>query len=169
MSILGDIFSLGVSAFTGGATGLIGMGVKALFSWLGEREKRNQRAAEMAHEIALITARQGMEQAQADADYRKEVEITAREKQAGAERTRQASYMFANFKGSISKTVAGMLSLFRPAMTAALLLAFFYMVFKVMNGTTFPINDVTLGLVYLTSTAVTWWFGDRPPQSRARD
>lgn len=164
--MLEALLGMGVSALGGGVTGLLGAGVKMLFSWLGDREKRAMRREEMEHERTLRKMDLEAGDKIAERDYRREVEVAAEE-------TRQASYGFANVTGPVWKAVSSIVSLMRPAITIYLLVAFSFLGWTLLRGAPIPyvdtpkfVNEVVNGLVYLTVTAVTWWFGDRPPQAR---
>jgi hypothetical protein len=161
MDFLGDILSLGGAALTGGMTGLIGVGLKALFGWLGEREKARQQKIQNDHELALL-----------DRQLAARGQELESERQIAAEGTRQASYDYANVRQEVYKWVASLVTLMRPAITLYLLIVTTIIAFELMGGKAIPyvdaktiLKEYSTMLVYLTSTAVTWWFGDRPPQA----
>lgn len=156
---VGDILGFGASAATGGLFGLLGFGVKALFGWLADREKTKLLKQQNEHELALLR-----EQRETRAQ---ELE---NERQISADELRKSSYDFANVTGQpVWKWVSSVVSLMRPALTLYLLFVASVIVFESISG---PQPDPTtrkeaVGLVLmLTATAVTWWFGDRPPQRR---
>lgn len=154
---LADILGAGASAVSGGLFGLIGFGVKALFGWMAEREKRQLLAQQNEHEINLIREQRAS----------REVE-TENERAIAAEETRRESYNFANVSQPVYTWVASFISMMRPAITLYLLVVASVIVGQQLFGTSpaavkaEAINTV----LFLTCTAVTWWFGDRPPQSR---
>ena len=163
MGWIGDILSLGGAAITGGLTGILGMGVKALFGWLGAREERETLKVKQAHEVRLLELQQAARAAE-----------TENERAIASEATRQASYDFANVSGqSVWKWAASVVTLMRPAITLYLLLVTTWLMWMLLYGGSLPyvdtpglIKEVVTQIVYLTSTAVTWWWGDRPPQTR---
>jgi hypothetical protein len=162
MDFLGDLLSLGGAAVTGGLTGVLGFGVKALFGWLGEREKRASQKMQNEHELALL-----------DKQIQARGQEMEREAEIAAETTRQSSYEYANVRQEVYRWVASLVTLMRPAITLYLLVATSYIGWRLLKGTPIPYIDMKLlskevvtTVVYLTATSVTWWFGDRPPQQR---
>lgn len=156
---LGDILGMGASAVSGGLFGLIGFGVKALFGWMADREKRQLVAQQNAHELALIREQRAS----------REVE-TENERLIAAEDTRRESYGFANVTGQpVYKWVASFVSMMRPAITLYLLVVASIIVGQQIFGQApDPAiqKEAVATVLFLTCTAVTWWFGDRPPQCR---
>lgn len=157
-----DIVGGGLAAISGGLTGVLGFGLKALFGWLGEKEKRATLRQTQDHEYRL-----------------QQLNIQARgqelesERAIAAEETRRASYDYAPVRQEVWKWVASLISLMRPAITLYLLIVATAFGWTLLYGVPLPyidtsgfIREIASATVYLTSTAVTWWFGDRPPQKR---
>lgn len=162
MDFLGDLLALGGAAVTGGLTGVIGFGIKGLLAWLGAREERTRLKMQQDHELALL-----------DRQLQARAAETEHEREIAAEETRQASYSFANVAQPVWKWAASIISLMRPAITLYLLIATTALAWAVMFGKPLPyvdspaiVKEIVTTVVYLTATAVTWWFGDRPPQRR---
>lgn len=130
--------SSGVGAITGG-----------IFGWLNRREDRKARQADQEYEIKRIGV-------QSNAD------VTASEAKA-----------FTESQKTISKFADAVKSAVRPVITGALL----YMVWGILQAleeitggiASLPATeaaalyrDITLNIISLTATAVSWWFASRP-------
>lgn len=159
-----DIFGLGASALTGGITGLIGVFGKGLFAWLGAKVEMQKMKMQQDHEARLLDL-----QLQARrAEWEHESDIAAEE-------TRRASYSYADISGQpLWKWAASVVTLVRPLLTLMLLGATFAIAYTLFwKGAAIPyintavtMQEVVATILYLTTTACTWWFGDRPPQKR---
>lgn len=130
--------SSGVGAITGG-----------IFGWLNRREDRKARQADQEHERAMVGLK-------ANADT-----------QASEARAFEVS------QKTISRVGDAIKSAVRPVITGALL----YMTWGILQeleGLTGGISslpadravalyrDITLNIISLTATAVSWWFASRP-------
>lgn len=130
--------SSGVGAITGG-----------IFGWLNRREDRKARQADQEHERSMVGLK-------ANADT-----------QASEARAFEAS------QKTISKVGDAIKSAVRPVITGALL----YMTWGILQElesltggiSSLPpdqavalYRDITLNIISLTATAVSWWFASRP-------
>lgn len=85
LSVLGSVFS-------GGVTGLLGVGVQRLFDWLHAKEQLKQQEARQAHEVAMLRANAEV-MAQEWAARTRVAEVEAAGKEAvGAEASFAASF-----------------------------------------------------------------------------
>ena len=127
----------------------LGAIVGGVFGWLNRREDRKARRADQEYELKRISS-------QSNADVK------------GSE-----ARAFTESQKTISKFADAVKSAVRPVITGALL----YMVWGIlqelerMTGgiTSLPATeaaalyrDITLNIISLTATAVSWWFASRP-------
>jgi len=127
----------------------VGAIVGGMFGWLNRREDRKARQADQEYELKRISS-------QSNAD------VTGLEAQA-----------FTESQKTISKFADAVKSAVRPVITGALL----YMVWGILQElerltggiTSLPATeaaalyrDITLNIISLTATAVSWWFASRP-------
>jgi len=137
--------SSGLGAITGG-----------FFGWLNRKEDRKVRQADQEYEIKRINAQSG-------------ADTTAGEVQA-----------FVESQKTISKFADAVKSAVRPVITGALL----YMVWGILQELeritggigSLPAEqaaalyrDITLNIISLTATAVSWWFASRPSAITKKD
>ena len=130
--------SSGVGAITGG-----------IFGWLNRREDRKMRQADQEFELKRLTA-----QSQAD--------VQSSEARAFEESQKTTSAIGGAIKSAV-----------RPVITGALLYMTYgiLMELETMTGglSSLPADqtaklyrDITLNIISLTATAVSWWFASRP-------
>ncbi len=148
---------------SGGATGILGSVVGGAFKWLDRREERREAADRRAHELRL----QELQMRVRDAETENELAVVAAE----ASRDRlMASYAHDSASGRVPPWVASALRFVRPALTFGLvgLTAAIYFamdVDAVVDGVALKAYIVN-AVVYTTSAAVLWWFGDRAREMR---
>lgn len=148
---------------SGGATGIIGSVVGGIFKFMERREDRAQTALTHAHELEL----QKLQIAARDAETENELAI------ANAQTSREqllASYAHDQSAGTGYNWVSAVLRLVRPVLTFALigLTAAIYFQLNtdaVIEGLAMKAYIINT-IVYTTSAAVLWWFGDRAMQMR---
>jgi len=138
--------------FGGGATGLLGTFVNRAF---GYAEKQR----DYAHEIKL----QDLAMKQRGMELEKEAEIA---ESAAAATIRSDSYKHDLAAGNTSKWVNNLLRLVRPVLTLFLvgLVAGIWWSLGEENELA---DQIVAGVLYLTTTAITWWFGDRCPTRKS--
>lgn len=130
--------SSGVGAITGG-----------IFGWLNRREDRKARQADQEHERSMVGLK------------------------ADAETQQSEARAFETSQKTISKFGDAVKSMIRPLITGALL----YMTWGILQElesltggiSSLPpeqalalYRDITLNIISLTATAVSWWFASRP-------
>lgn len=145
------------SALFGGATGLLGTVVGKVFGWLELRERRKALVIEQAHELALFDRQAALRQTEMESER-------ALADTAAWQAGRVASYRHDMAAGETYRWVASIIRLTRPALTL-LLLGLTGWVFLRVSDLGIQ-SDIVNQIVFLTSMAVAWWFGDRAPQQR---
>ena len=139
------------SVLSGGITGLLGSvlakGIGLFEAW----QRRQEKALEFEHELKLLDRQAALRQAESESALRiGEAEASAR--------LRQASYQ-ADDGGSSYPWVAAVLRLVRPALTL-MLIGLVGLIFTA-TGDDAQRREILSGVVYMASSAVLWWFGDR--------
>lgn len=143
-----------ISLLSGGATGIIGTLVGRIVGFYENKQK-------FAHELKLLElqARIGAEEA--------ERELAIAEAKAAAD-LRIASYSHDSDTGQGSQWVTNTLRLIRPLLTAVLVLAVIMLWFTAEQFEADIRTQVVVAIIYLATSAVTWWFGDRAPSASRR-
>ena len=152
------MFELFGAVLSGGATGIIGSLVGRVFGWLEKREEAKENAAQRAHELDLqklnIQARAAEtenELAILDAESRRDQLLASFQH----DRSDNTSTWVNNVKAMV-----------RPTLTFALIVLTAILYFS-LNDNAEPVEVVKIKayivntIVYTTSAAVLWWFGDR--------
>lgn len=172
---IGEIFA---SSGLGAIVGAVG-------SWLGKREERKARQDEYAHESKMrdmdmqeTKITQAHEMAVAD----KEIQRAETEGQIALEAVEGEGWkesITQGFKQTGVKWVDGIRGLMRPVITVYLLAIASVVAFQLsrlvggldalpMDEVLSMYRHVISQLIFLTATAVTWWFGSRPQSSMGR-
>lgn len=163
MEFLSDIAGVFMTVVSGGATGLLGSVVSGLFKWLDRKAEAQQRKADRDHEYRM----QELQIKARSAETEQELAII------GAETSREqltASYKHDSSVGQSYRWVAAVLRLVRPVLTFVLIGLTAWLYHKL--GTDAVIDGIAIKgyivqtIVYTTSAAVLWWFGDRAMQIR---
>jgi hypothetical protein len=172
-----------LGAGSGILTGLLGTGMQALFKWLGDRQR-------FAHDLAMrridIEAMQtehtlrlketeaqfaGQEKI-ARVDLEKAEAIAGAEIRAASYANDRASYYDRGMTGWVAAVMAivdAFRGFMRPGITAYLLIVTSVIAFglhQTLEGAIAqnPVDlykQVIMSVLFLTETAVTWWFGSR--------
>ena len=139
------------SVLTGGATGIIGSLIGKGFDVFNAVQKRKDRVLDYEHELKLIELQRSGKQA----EWESERAIVDAEISGSL---REASYAHDVAGGRPHRWIISTLRLVRPVLTALLivLVAVFY--FNADAGTQ---AGITESVLYMASSAVLWWFGDR--------
>ena len=151
------MFGVISSVLTGGATGLIGSLLSKGIGIFEAGQKRKDKALEYEQELKLLDRQAVLKTAESE----NELAITAA--QTSAE-LRTASYAHDAGMGKPHRWVVDVLRLVRPVLTGFLLI--------LVGGIYFTTNDFAMkagvidSILFMTSSAVTWWFGDRSLQSK---
>lgn len=172
MSWIADVVT---TALSGGVTGVLGVALSGFFTW---KEKANERA----HELAL--GEQDLKERRLEGELlHKQIEIEANaqvrqaEAQAFAEsfNADQARYSIGDTSGANKALifVDVVRGLIRPCLTLYLVVILTVLAYQLitalgglnevlstMDGQSL-LTDIVQAMVYLTVTAVTWWFGTR--------
>ena len=166
---IGEIFA---SSGLGAIVGAVG-------SWLGKREERKARQDEYAHESKmrdLDMQETQMTQAHEMAIADKEIQRAETEGQIDLDKIEASGWkesITQGFKQTGVKWVDGIRGLMRPLITVYLLAiasVVTYQLSRLVGGLeALPMDEVLdmyrhviSQLIFLTATAVTWWFGSRP-------
>lgn len=154
---MAGIISLIAGAFTGGGFSLITKGLDMFDRRLRDKQDLRSRELDYAHELVLLSKRSEL----AAAERESELEIAVIDGQAA---TLSASYAHDASYGPTSQTVSNILRFFRPALTLLLLIVSVLGVHKLIasgNADAALIATSVDSLLYLTTLAISWWFGDR--------
>ena len=147
------MFDMIASVLTGGATGIVGSLIGTVGRYFETRQKLKQMSLEFDQEYKLqqlqITSRR--EELESE-------EAIARMKTNADMKT--ASYAHDASYGIASVAVASILRFVRPVLTFVLL-AFVVYIFWQANDDAALVYDLSNQIMFLTTTAVAWWFGDR--------
>ena len=147
------MFDIIASVLTGGATGIIG----SLIGTVGRFFEKKQQLKEMTLQF--------------DQEYKlQELQISSRREEAESERAiaelqaeseiKTASYAHDASYGITTLTIASILRFVRPVLTF-LLLAFTVYIFWQVSENPSIVHELSNQIMFLTTTAVAWWFGDR--------
>ena len=140
-----------MTVFTGGATGLIGSIIGKAFSfmdfWVDEKKANNEH--DRTIQLLELQNKLGAQ------ENERELEIV-KTKAAGDART--ASYNHDISLGLCSVWVTDVLRLVRPILTFALIGITLVLYLKANPGGR---DAIEISVIYLTSSATLWWFGDR--------
>lgn len=178
-----------LGAGSGILTGLFGTGLQALFKWLGDKQRFAHDLAMRKMDIEAMTAEHALRLKETEAEYAGRVQVAKvdldkEEARADAD-IRSASY--GNDKATYYDTKAKgwvgiMLALvdafrgfMRPGLTAYLVVCttiIAYMLHEVVANSVAMspeeiYKQVVMSILFLTETAVTWWFGSRALQRKA--
>lgn len=141
-----------LTVLTGGATGLLGSIFGKLFSfadaWIAEKKadadhKRTIEMHKLQHDLRA-------------AELETEREIVL--EQASAD-LRRASYSHDQSVGRSSRWVVNILRLVRPTLTAILIALVWYIYIR--SDDLAQQESIIQSVIYMASSAVLWWFGDR--------
>ena len=151
------MFRVRSSVLTGGATGLIGSLLSKAIGIFEASQRRKDKALEYEQELKLLDKQAALKTAETG----NELAIANAETAASL---REASYSHDSSMGKPHRWVVDVLRLVRPVLTAFLLI--------LVGGIYFTTNDFAMkagvidSVLFMTSSAVTWWFGDRSLQSK---
>ena len=147
------MFDVIASVLTGGATGIIGSAIGTVGRFLEKRQELKQMKLEFDQELQLqqlqITARKDeLESEQAIVQTQAESDI------------KTASYSHDASYGVSTPIISSILRFVRPALTFGLLGFSGYIFFSVQEDAN-TVRELSNQIMFLTTTAVAWWFGDR--------
>jgi len=151
------MFGVISSVLTGGATGLIGSLLSKGIGIFEAGQKRKDKALEYEQELKLLDRQAALKTAETE----NELAIANAETAASL---REASYSHDSSMGKPHRWVVDVLRLVRPVLTGFLLI--------LVGGIYFTTDDFAMkagvidSVLFMTSSAVTWWFGDRSLQGK---
>ena len=151
------MFGVISSVLTGGATGLIGSLLSKGIGIFEAGQKRKDKALEYEQELKLLDKQAALRTAETE----NELAIANAETAASL---REASYSHDNSMGKPHRWVVDVLRLVRTVLTGFLLI--------LVGGIYFTTDDFAMkagvidSVLFMTSSAVTWWFGDRSLQGK---
>jgi len=174
MESLMELLGAGASVASGGIFGLIGSGIGVWAKMKQAKADRLWQEKEWAHESLLLDKQ--MQVAQAETEN--EIAITSSKGSwSGLNESIRADMATKPSSGWASDIKA----LFRPFLTTALVGCTMYIIHSLLNGdlrgvisaseTTEILRYAIYSVVFATSAAITWWFGDRaltPPHLKHR-
>tara|TARA_R100001086_G_scaffold101657_1_gene50991 strand:- start:1089 stop:1544 length:456 start_codon:yes stop_codon:yes gene_type:complete len=147
------MFEIIASVLSGGATGIIGSLVGTVGRYVEKRQEIKQMSLEFSQEIKLqelqISARSSeLESEQAIALVKADSDI------------KTASYAHDASYGPTMPVIAAILRFVRPVLTFGLL-GFTVYIFFIVHEDPQVGRELSNQIMFLTTTAVAWWFGDR--------
>mgnify|MGYP000450983426 FL=1 len=146
------MFDLLLGVLTGGATGILGSVLGKLFNfadyWVESKK------ADDEHTRTIEMTRLNHELRSEELENEREIVM---EEQAGKQRN--ASYHHDMSAGLSYPWVAAVLRLIRPALTL-MLICIVWFIYATSNDIGQQ-ETIIHSVIYMTSTAVLWWFGDR--------
>lgn len=193
MEWIGSVFSTGASALSGGILGLAGGLFSRLFDWLTVKEKIKQDKARYAHELSVLQIETNRDVIIAKEEANARREVAESEALGKSYETDRATYLSPQFAQDLPRwgrgIVAGVMAfvdfvrgMTRPGLTLYLcvLTTMIYLQLQAAIAAAGgePITrEMAYGLVrliietvlFLTTTAVCWWFAARAksaPQER---
>jgi len=138
------------SIFAGGATGIFGSFINRIFGFFEKREERK---------FVLQKYKLDAEARTQEHEYHmEEARLEANSKAL------QASYAHDSSIGVASTWVINILRLVRPLLTVFLIILSASVIFHLSTSdqlNSAQANYIIQSILYLTTTAITWWFGDR--------
>jgi len=146
------MFGLISSVLTGGATGLIGSLLNKGIGLFEAAQKRKDRILEFEQELKLLDKQAALRTAETE----NELAIADAETTASL---REASYRHDASLGNPHRWVVDTLRLVRPVLTSFLLIVVL-IIFLTTNDFGMKAGIIE-SVLYMASSAVTWWFGDR--------
>ena len=134
---------------------LVGGSGSALSKWLGMKEKK----LSFEHEIKLLEMQRLANQSETE----NELAITQEQSFASM---REASYNHDMATTQTSLWVNNIIRLVRPVLTLLLILLVWVIWMTIAENNKFLQNQIVDGVLFMSSAALAWWFGDRAPHSK---
>ena len=134
---------------------LVGGSGSALSKWLGMKEKK----LFFEHEIKLLEMQRLANQSETENEL-----AIAREESFAT--MRKSSYEHDMATTQTSLWVNNIIRLVRPALTLLLILLVWVIWMTIAVNNQFLQNQIVDGVLFMSSAALAWWFGDRAPHSK---
>ncbi len=148
-----------LSVLTGGATGILGSVLGKVFSFADFWIEQKKADADHARTIEMTRLQHDLRSEELETE--REIVL---EEQAGKQRA--ASYRHDMSAGVSYPWVAAILRLVRPTLTVGLIALTWYIY---STSDDFAQKEYIIqSVIYMTSTAVLWWFGDRSLKLQGR-
>ncbi|MDH5573262.1 MAG: hypothetical protein OEY89_15985 [Gammaproteobacteria bacterium] len=183
MDILTTLLS---SVFTGGATGLLGLGISAFVKLkeISELNRHKESMAKIDKETMEAEANLAIRKVEIEGDIQQNIETTkaisaALSASYDHDKRAYATGKLGWFGRFMMVLVDFWRGIIRPGLTTYLVVltsVMFYEMLDILNGLEAAFNaDDAIGIVkqivamvlYLTSTCVTWWFGGRQMEKQS--
>lgn len=168
-----------VNTATGGIFGLVGTGISALMKGISDHQTLKHDIAMREMDLKVLETESKLRIKEITAKTEVQVEMADMElEEAAIERDaeiQKASYQAdkATYGGGAVDAIRGLM---RPAITILLVVAAFVVTYQLgdLSNEIQPspeeawrlFSNVVHQLLFLTATAVTWWFGSRPMRSQ---
>ncbi len=147
------MFEVIASVLSGGATGILGSVIGTVGRFLEKKQELRKMEMEFSQELKL-----------------QELQISARSEELESEHAialvqadadiKTASYAHDASYGPVTPIIASVLRFVRPVLTFGLLGFAGYVFISVSENPTI-VRELSNQIMFLTTTAVAWWFGDR--------
>jgi len=160
---MAGIISLIAGALTGGGFSVFTKGLDLFDRHVRHKQDLKKLEMDYAHELVLLSKQNELASAQREYEFE-----TATVN--GQAQTLSASYQHDASYGPISQMVSNILRFFRPVLTLLLLVVSVWGIHRLIasgNADAALISTSVESLLYLTSLAISWWFGDRGFEKRA--
>ncbi len=144
-------------ALTGGGLSLVTKGLDIFDRRIRHRQDLSLRQMEYTHELALLSKQDEWRAAERESEL--EMAVIA-----GQAETLSASYEHDASYGTPSQLASTILRFFRPFLTLTLLAVSVWGIYRLAasgNADAALIAASVESLLYLTTLAIAWWFGDR--------
>ena len=147
------MFDMIASVLTGGATGIVGSLIGTAGRFLEKRQQLKQIKLEFDQELSLQQLQMSARKHELESEHAI-VQVKADSDIKTASYAHDASY------GAASPVIASILRFVRPVLTFGLLGFTGYIFFSVSENPEIS-REISNQIMFLTTTAVAWWFGDR--------
>ena len=147
------MFEVIASVLSGGATGILGSVIGTVGRFLEKKQELRKMEMEFSQELKL-----------------QELQISARSEELESEHAialvqadadiKTASYAHDASYGPTTPVIAAILRFVRPVLTFGLL-GFTVYIFFIVQEDPKIVRELSNQIMFLTTTAVAWWFGDR--------
>lgn len=139
----------------GGLSGILGSAFGQLFSWLERKQQMKLKQLEYDHELRLLDRQSELRMAEREQENE---QALAMAEQDSFTQLRAATYEHDTNIGQAAQWVINILRLVRPVLTVLLIGGALWAVSRLGEAAA---QDAANQLIYLATTAVSWWFMDR--------
>ena len=139
----------------GGLSGILGSAFGQVFSWLERKQQMKLKELEYEHELRLLDRQAELRMAEREQENEHALEMADIN---SFTQLRAATYEHDSNIGEAAQWVINILRLVRPALTVILIGGALWAVSRLGES---AVQDASNQLIYLATTAVSWWFMDR--------